>query len=127
VHWWQHGHASERDFLYATTQALSAAQLQALAEELGPQRSLVVLCAAWHGVTAEQAAERWPNLTLKKIPKTALNSCEWGRDDYSLNVANLPMTQADGPVPSATAGRRGTPAAAPQQGLFEDQAAEDET
>ena len=95
THWWQHGHASERDFLYVTTQTLSAAQLQALAEEVGPQRSLVVLCAAWHGVTAAQAAERWPNLTLKKIPKTVLASCEWGRDDYSLNVANLPMAQPD--------------------------------
>jgi adenine-specific DNA-methyltransferase len=95
VHWWQHGHASERDFICITTQALSAAQLLALAEEVGPQRSLLVLCAAWHGVTAAQAAERWPNLTLKKIPKAVLSSCEWGHDDYSLNVANLPMAQPD--------------------------------
>ncbi|MFM7847411.1 MAG: site-specific DNA-methyltransferase [Rubrivivax sp.] len=95
VHWWQHGHASERDFICITTQALSAAQLQALAEDVGSQRSLLVLCAAWHGVTAAQAAERWPNLTLKKIPKAVLSSCEWGHDDYSLNVANLPMAQPD--------------------------------
>ena len=95
VHWWQHGHASERDFICITTQALSAVQLQALAEDVGPQRSLLVLCAAWHGVTAAQAAERWPNLTLKKIPKAVLSSCEWGHDDYSLNVANLPMAQPD--------------------------------
>lgn len=106
THWWQHGHASERDFLYVTTQTLSAAQLQALAEEVGPQRSLVVLCAAWHGVTAAQAAERWPNLTLKKIPKTVLASCEWGRDDYSLNVANLPMAQPDEPAPGAAPAAR---------------------
>ena len=106
THWWQHGHASERDFLYVTTQTLSAAQLQALAEEVGPQRSLVVLCAAWHGVSAAQAAERWPNLTLKKIPKTVLASCEWGRDDYSLNVANLPMAQPDEPAPGAAPAAR---------------------
>lgn len=106
THWWQHGHASERDFLYVTTQTLSAAQLQALAEEVGPQRSLVVLCAAWHGVSTAQAAERWPNLTLKKIPKTVLASCEWGRDDYSLNVANLPMAQPDEPAPGAAPAAR---------------------
>lgn len=29
------------------------------------------------------------NLTIKKIPKTVLSRCEWGRDDYSLEVANL--------------------------------------
>jgi adenine-specific DNA-methyltransferase len=124
VHWWQHGHASERDFLYVTTQTLSAAQLQALAEEVGPQRSLVVLCAAWHGVTAAQAAERWPTLTLKKIPKTVLQSCEWGRDDYSLNVANLPMAQPDEPAPGPTASARNghnarTATAQGQGGLFD--------
>ena len=32
----------------------------------------------------------WPNLTVKKIPKAVLTRCEWGHDDYSLNVENLP-------------------------------------
>lgn len=35
--------------------------------------------------------ERYSNLTLKKIPKTVLSRCEWGKDDYSLQVANLPQ------------------------------------
>ena len=69
VHWWQHGHSSERDFIYVTTQNLSAQQLQALCEEVGSDRSLLVCCAAFHGVTAAQASKRWPNLTLKKFPR----------------------------------------------------------
>jgi adenine-specific DNA-methyltransferase len=100
--WWQHGHSSERDFIYVTTQNLSAEQLQALADEVGPDRSLLVCCSAFRGVTAAQAAERWPNLTLKKIPKMVLARCEWGHDDYSLNVANLPMAKPD-PVESSAA------------------------
>jgi adenine-specific DNA-methyltransferase len=91
--WWQHGHSSERDFLYVTTQNLSAAQLQALSEEVGADNSLLVCCAAFRGVSANDAAQRWPNLTLKKIPKMVLSRCEWGHDDYSLNVANLPMAE----------------------------------
>ena len=102
VLWWQHGHSSERDFIYVTTQNLSAEQLQALAEEVGPERSLLVCCSAFRGVTAAQAAERWPNLTLKKIPKMVLARCEWGHDDYSLNVANLPMAE---PEPQAASGQ----------------------
>jgi adenine-specific DNA-methyltransferase len=100
--WWQHGHSSERDFIYVTTQNLSAEQLQALSEEVGSERSLLVCCSAFRGVTAAQAAERWPNLTLKKIPKMVLARCEWGHDDYSLNVANLPMAKPD-PVESSAA------------------------
>ena len=91
--WWQQGHSSERDFILVTTQTLSAEQLEALSTEVGEDRSLLVCCAAYRGVTAEQAAERWPKLTIKKIPKMVKDRCEWGHDDYSLNVANLPMAQ----------------------------------
>lgn len=101
VQWWQHGHSSERDFIYVTTQNLSADQLQALSDEVGSDQSLLVCCAAFHGVTAAKASERWPNLTLKKIPKMVLARCEWGHDDYSLNVANLPIADKAGPAEEA--------------------------
>ena len=102
--WWQHGHSSERDFIYVTTQNLSAEQLQALSDEVGAEQSLLICCAAFRGVTAIQATERWPNLTLKKIPKMVLARCEWGHDDYSLNVANLPMAEPSLPsLPSPPA------------------------
>jgi adenine-specific DNA-methyltransferase len=93
--WWQHGFSTERDFIYITTQNLSAEQLQALSEDVGEERSLLVLCSAWRGVDAAEAGKRWPNLTLKKIPKVVLSRCEWGHDDYSLNVQNLPMAQPE--------------------------------
>ena len=83
--YWQHGHSTERDFIYVTTQNLSVSQLHALSDEVGPERTLLVLCTAFRG-----AADRWPNLTVKKIPKAVLKRCEWGHDDYSLQVENLP-------------------------------------
>jgi adenine-specific DNA-methyltransferase len=95
--WWQQGRSSETDFIYVTTQTLGPEQLEALSHEVGADphdpRSLLVCCGAYRGVTAAQAAQRWPNLTLKKIPKMVKDRCEWGHDDYSLNVANLPMAQ----------------------------------
>ena len=95
--WWQQGRSSECDFIYVTTQTLGPEQLEALSHEVGSDpndpRSLLVCCGAYRGVTAAQAAQRWPNLTLKKIPKMVKDRCEWGHDDYSLNVANLPMAQ----------------------------------
>ncbi|WP_441293224.1 site-specific DNA-methyltransferase [Rodentibacter trehalosifermentans] len=97
--WWQHGFSSERDFIYITTQTLSAEQLQALSDEVGESQSLLVCCSAWRGITAAQATERFPNLSLKKIPKMVLARCEWGHDDYSLNVANLPLEEPE-PIPS---------------------------
>ena len=103
--WWQHGRSSENDFIYVTTQNLSLVQLQALAEEVGPERSLLVCCSAWRGITAEESLKRFPNLTLKKIPKMILARCEWGHDDYSLNVKNLPLAAPEPEEKAATPGR----------------------
>jgi adenine-specific DNA-methyltransferase len=83
--YWQHGHSTERDFIYITTQNLSHAQLQQLSDEVGAERSLLVLCPAFRA-----KPDAFPNLTVKKIPKAVLNRAEWGHDDYSLRVENLP-------------------------------------
>lgn len=126
--WWQHGHSSERDFIYTTTQNLSAEQLQVLSDEVGPHHTLLIMCAAFRGITAAQATERWPNLTLKKIPQAVLSRCEWGHDDYSLNVTNLPLSAPAPPTsPSLTStdrrtarGRKTAAVNAGQSGLFGD-------
>lgn len=83
--YWQQGHSTERDFIYVTTAHLGHGQLAQLSDEVGPERTLLVLCLAFRGKT-----ERHENLTVKKIPKQVLSRCEWGHDDYSLDVENLP-------------------------------------
>jgi adenine-specific DNA-methyltransferase len=85
THYWQHGRSTERDFIYVTTASLNHAQLQQLSAEVGPERTLLVACGAF------RAAEGgYPNLTIKKIPAAVMGRCEWGKDDYSLQVAELP-------------------------------------
>jgi adenine-specific DNA-methyltransferase len=87
--YWQQGYSTERDFIYITTQNLSHDQLAQLSDEVGTDRTLLVLCMAFRG-----KADKFPNLTVKKIPKQVLSRCEWGHDDYSLKVENLPKTPA---------------------------------
>ncbi|RJQ49381.1 MAG: site-specific DNA-methyltransferase [Desulfobacteraceae bacterium] len=84
--YWQHGYSTEQDFIYITTADLNHEQLQQLSDELGSHRTLLVLCTAFRA-----RADRYPNLTVKKIPKAVLARCEWGHDDYSLRVENLPQ------------------------------------
>ncbi len=88
-HWWQHGYSTETDFIYVTTQMLSAEQLEQLSEEVGSDKTLLVMCGAFRC-----DADRFANLTIKKLPKAILKNCEWGRDDYSLNVQELPETES---------------------------------
>ncbi len=89
THYWQHGQGSETDFIYVTTQTLSDAQLNVLSEAVGEGRSLLIIASAWRCPNLD----KYLNLTLKKIPNSIAKACEWGRDDYSLNVENLPMSQ----------------------------------
>ncbi|MCK9170471.1 MAG: site-specific DNA-methyltransferase [Treponema sp.] len=93
--YWMQGHSTESDFIYVTTQILEREQLQLLSEEVGAGRTLLVLCSAFRGITADQAMQAFPNLTIKKIPNAVLSKCEWDHDDYSLQIENLP----DAPAP----------------------------
>ncbi len=88
--YWQQGHSTETDFIYVTTQTLDQGQLSALSEEAGENRTLLICCAAFRG-----NADKFENLTVKKIPRAVLDKCEWDKDDYSLNVQNLPMLEPE--------------------------------
>ena len=118
-HYWMHGYSSEQDFIYVTTQSLTAPQLRAISEEVGDERSLLICCKAFRANT-----DSFPNLSIKKIPQAVLRECEWGKDDYSLSVAALPAAQGQEPEENA-ARAKGAPRkkAAPQPDLFPEAAA----
>ncbi len=116
--YWQQGHSTETDFIYVTTQTLDQAQLAALSEEVGDKQSLLICCSAFRG-----KADGFENLTLKKIPRAVLAKCEWGHDDYSLNVQNLPLAeedQVDIPTPRKQKAKARAKAKAAEPSLFGD-------
>ncbi|MDV8051018.1 site-specific DNA-methyltransferase [Pseudomonas aeruginosa] len=96
-HYWMHGKATENAFIYVTTNSLTFDQLKALSDEVGEERSLLVCCMAY-----EAAGDNLTNLTLKKIPRVVLDRCEWGKDDYSLKVAALPLQDEELEAADAT-------------------------
>jgi adenine-specific DNA-methyltransferase len=65
---------------------MTAEMLMKLSDEVGPNRSLLICCGAFMGDTSQLE-----NLTVKKIPKAVLQKSEWGHDDYSLEIRNLPQ------------------------------------
>jgi adenine-specific DNA-methyltransferase len=99
---WMHGQSTERDFIYVTTQTLCHEQLVAISDEVGAERTLLVCCSAFRA-----KPEQFANLTVKKIPASVLARCEWGKDDYSLNVSSimgdLPETTPSGAAAAAAA------------------------
>jgi adenine-specific DNA-methyltransferase len=103
--YWQHGRSTEKDFIYVTTQTLTREQVQKLSDEVGEGRSLLVMCGAFR----VKNLDAFPNLTVKKIPKAVLSRCEWGKDDYSLEIKNLPIRPPEADAEEskgASAGRK---------------------
>lgn len=87
---WIHGQSTESDLIYVTTQNLSHEQLQFISDQVGDERTLLICCSAFRA-----KSDAFANLTLKKIPQAVLHRCEWGRDDYSLNVNALPGSEPE--------------------------------
>ena len=86
--YWLHGSSTETDFIYVTTQSLTYDACAKIAHDVGSDRSLLICCKAY-----DDGANAFENLTMVKIPTSILQKCEWGRDDYSLNIQNLPMAE----------------------------------
>ena len=84
--YWKQGFSSDKDFIFTTTQFITVQILDKLAEELKPGESLLVCCKSF----AKGCIHRHNNITIKKIPQMLLGRCEFGKDDYSLNIVNLP-------------------------------------
>lgn len=82
--YWKQGQSTETDFVYTTTQPVTKALVDSIADQLGDKETLLICCTSFH-----TNADEYPQITVKKIPHAVLARCEFGRDDYSLQVKEL--------------------------------------
>lgn len=88
---WNQGFSSEQDFIFTTTQFMTVQQLEAIAEDMQEGESLLICCKAFQ----PECKNKFSNITIKKIPQLLLDRCEFGKDDYSLNIVNLPHDEQE--------------------------------
>lgn len=79
--YWKQGYSTENDYIYTTTQFITREVADSIQEQLKKDETLLICCKAF---TANP--DDFPNITFVKIPTTILKNCEYGKDDYSLNV-----------------------------------------
>ncbi|HNW97994.1 MAG TPA: site-specific DNA-methyltransferase [Bacteroidales bacterium] len=89
--YWKQGNSSEKDFIFTTTQFITVEMLDRLAEEMQPYESLLICCKGF----AASCKSRHSNITIKKIPQMLYGRCEFGKDDYSFNIVNLPHDETE--------------------------------
>lgn len=87
--YWKQGQSSEKDFIYTTTQFITVEKLDQIHEEMQPDESLLICCKKF----SKACESRYTNITIKKIPQMLLGKCEFGKEDYSLNIITMPKDE----------------------------------
>lgn len=89
--YWKQGNSSEKDFIFTTTQFITVELIDRLADEMQPNESLLICCKGYSAACKSRHA----NITIKKIPQLLIGRCEFGKDDYSFNIVNLPHDETN--------------------------------
>lgn len=83
---WKQGRSLDNSFIFITTEYLTAAQLDEIARDL-PEHEKLLVCAPAFDIGL---GKRYDNIDVRKIPQSVLSKCEYGVDNYDLNIVNPP-------------------------------------
>ena len=80
--YWKQGYSSERSFIYTTTNFLTVEYLDMIRREMKKGEHLLICCKRME----ERTKKEYREITVRKIPNVLLGRCEYGNEDYSLNI-----------------------------------------
>ncbi len=78
------GKSTEQSYIFTTTNYVTAEYLSMIANELKENEYLLLCCSAYD----VGLADKYDNIYLKKIPLSVLDKCEFGKDNYNLNIVD---------------------------------------
>lgn len=89
--YWKQGQSTEKDFIFTTTNFMTIELLDKIHEQMQEDESLLICSKSF----SKEVEDRYSNITIKKIPMMLLGRCEFGKEDYSLNIVNVPTIEDD--------------------------------
>lgn len=84
---WKQGYSQDKSYIYVTTNYMDSKMLDSIFSDLGMMETLLI-CAPAFDVGLDK---RYDNIQIKKIPQSVLDKCEYGVDNYNLNVVDIPI------------------------------------
>jgi adenine-specific DNA-methyltransferase len=87
--YWKQGQSTEKDFIFTTTRMMTGAFLDKIHEDMREDECLLICCKSYQKV----CENKYSNITIKKIPHMLLGRCVFGKEDYSLNIVNMPCDE----------------------------------
>lgn len=93
--YWKQAKSSEKDYLFTTTQFVTVEHVDRIVSEMLEGETLLIACKAYQEACSRVSSR----VTIKKIPSMLYGRCEFGKDDYSLNIVNLPKDEEESDLP----------------------------
>jgi adenine-specific DNA-methyltransferase len=84
--YWKQGQSSEKDYIFTTTNFIRVDFLDRIHEDMREDEHLLICCKKF----SSACVNRYPNIEVKKIPQMLMGRCEFGQEDYSLHIVNMP-------------------------------------
>ena len=84
---WKQSVGNENSYLFVTTRHMTAAFLDSMKDSMEENEYLVIACRSFDG-GLDKAYE---HIAVKKIPQMLLSRCEFGRENYNLNIVHPPV------------------------------------
>lgn len=84
---WKQGYSQDKSYIYVTTNYMDSKMIDSISSDLGDMETLLV-CAPAFDIGLDK---RYDNIQVKKIPQSVLDKCEYGVDNYNLNVVDIPI------------------------------------
>ena len=88
---WKQSRGNEKSFLFVTTRFIDQDYVARIKETMQDDEFLVIACKAYEAVCEYQ----FKNIKIKKIPNMLLSKCEFGKEDYNLNIVHPPVYEED--------------------------------
>jgi adenine-specific DNA-methyltransferase len=89
--YWKQGSTTGLDFIFTTTQLVTVQMIESIQEEMKPGETLLICCKTFQ----KECKGKFSNITIKKIPQVLIGKCEFGKEDYSLNIIESPRLESD--------------------------------
>lgn len=83
---WKQSVGNENSYLFVTTRHLNGTYLDSIKDTMQEDDYLIIACKSFDSGIDKV----YENIVIKKIPQMLLNRCEFGKDDYALNIVHPP-------------------------------------
>lgn len=89
--YWKQSKNENNSYLFATTQHINTSIIESIKTELKDDEFLMIVCKSYDSYC--NLGNK--NIIIKKIPQSLLKNCEFGIENYNLNIINPPIYEEE--------------------------------